>query len=117
MHRYPPISRSLHEKLMAIVPSRDGEMEYRPCTVTLRDGTRLPRVYVVPVLPYMRFWGVPPEHDSGKHWIRVSDVVDLTESPFRLPAQLASHIYEGGESGMRYCLFTVVFRDETSQTY
>jgi len=117
MHKYPPISRSLYAKLTAVAPSRDGEMEYRPCSVTLRDGTRLPCVYVVPVQPYMRYWGVPPEHDRGKYWIRIEDVDEVAESPLRLPAQFASHIYEGGESGMGYCVFRVVFRDNTSQAY
>ena len=75
-------------------------MEYRPCSVTLRDGARLSCVYVVPVQPYIRYWGIPPEEDRGKHWIRVEDVEDITESPLRLPAQFASHIYEAGESGI-----------------
>lgn len=28
---------------------------------------------------------------------------------------MASDIYRGGESGMGYCLFTVIFRDGTTQ--
>jgi hypothetical protein len=116
MNKYPPISQRLHEKLMEIVPSRDGEMEYRPCSVTLRDGIQLPCVYVVPVQPYGRYWGIPREQERGKPFVRVEDIVDITESPLRLPAQFASHIYEGGESGMGYCLFTVVFGDGLAQS-
>lgn len=41
----------------------------------------------------------------------------LKESPYRLPAPMASQIYQAGESGMGYTVFTVLFNDGTDQAY
>lgn len=102
---------------MLVPSSKDRNLEYRPCAVTLRDGRYLPCVYVVPTKPYMGIWGVPPEADPGKRSIDIREVAEISECATRLPPEFATYIYEGGESGMGYCLFTLVFKDGTRQSY
>lgn len=58
----------------------------------------------------LRCGGVYPGADSGKSEVLVSDVVSIVESPSRLPASFATELYNGGESGMGYIVFTVVFK-------
>ena len=69
------------------------------------------RVYVVSEQSYIRSWGVWPEDDSGKALIAIEEVQDLRESHSRLPAEFANRLYDAGESGMGYRIFTVVFDD------
>jgi hypothetical protein len=88
---------------------------YFPCRVTLRDGRILDTVYIEPEMPYLRWWGVYPEDDRGKRFVQVEDVVKVEDSPTRLPAQFANQIYDHGESGMGYTIFTVVFSDGERQ--
>ena len=83
--------------------------------MTLHDGQTLDRVYIVAEAPYIRMWGVYPEDDRGKKWIRIEDVASIAESPTRLPAKIANRLYEAGESGMGYTIFTVGFSDGTKQ--
>ena len=109
-----PIPADLYAKLQHIQPSRDGEMRYYPCRVRLRDGRTLDRVYVQPREPYLTYWGMMPDEDPGKHSIPIEEIVDLEDSPDRLPPLFANLIYEAGESGMGYTLFRVEFRDGTS---
>jgi len=92
-------------------------MEYFPCRVTLRSGETLDCVYVVPALPYVKIWGVWPEDDPGKLSVRIENVVDIDESPNRLPVAIADQIYRAGESCMGGCYFTLHFRDGTAQAY
>jgi len=44
-------------------------------------------------------------------------VASLSESPFRLPAPFANELYEAGESGMGYTIFTVEFRGGIERSY
>ena len=83
----------------------------------MRDGTVFQCVYVVPEGPYIKVWGIYPQHDPGKSYISVSDVEAFAASPSRLPAQFANKLYENGESGMGYTIFTVVFSDGSRQAY
>jgi hypothetical protein len=46
--------------------------------------------------------------------VDLADVVAIEESRDRLPAQLADDVYEAGESGMGYVIFTVRLRDGRS---
>jgi len=96
---------------MNVEPSIDGDLEYRPCLVHLHDGRALDRVYVVQAEPYVRLWGIWPEHDQGKRSLSIDEVAQITESPSRLPARLATKMYEAGESGMGYCRFVLTLRD------
>jgi len=111
------ISESLYKQLLQVKSTRDWATEYRPCLVTLKDGRKVDCVYVVLEQPYIKHWGVFPEDDSGKQSVQIEDVSEIEESPSRLPAKIANKIYEAGESGMGYCVFTLVFSDDTTQAY
>ena len=58
-----------------------------------------------------------PEDDPGKKSIDIRDVADIKDSPSRLPVQFARKLYEAGESGMGYTVFTVSFSDGSHQAY
>jgi len=116
MARYAALPDHIREALQTIEPSGDAELWYYPCRVTLTNGTVLDTVYIEPEKPYLRFWGVFPEDDRGKRSIRIEDVLEVEDSPTRLPAKFANEIYRRGESGMGYTIFTVVFADGTRQT-
>jgi hypothetical protein len=109
--RYPPIPSDLREQLMAVPPSGDTSLEYRPCRVTLTDCRVVDRVYVMEQGMYVTWWGVWPDQDHGKSSVPIDAVVRIEESPTRLPVAIANRIYEAGESGMGYCVFTLELRD------
>jgi len=112
---YSPLPAHIREMLNGIEPSRDGELVYYPCRAVLRSGKASDAVYIVAVEPYIKYWGVYPENDRGKKWIKMEDIAKIEESSIRLPAQYANEIYRNGESGMGYTIFTVVFADGTRQ--
>lgn len=105
-----PIPAALFQKLNRITPSRDRDMQYYPCRVTVRDGRVFDRVYVQPLEPYLGRWGILPFDDHHKGWISISEIVDLEESPLRLPPHLAEKVYKRGETGMGYSMFRLDFR-------
>ena len=109
MSRYSALPEHTHLRLSAIEPSHDGELVYYPVRAVLKSGEILDTVYIVPEKPYLKYWGVYPEADKGKRWIRIEDVAEVEDSPTRLPAKFANEIYRNGESGMGYTIFTVVF--------
>jgi hypothetical protein len=113
MARYPKISADLRAQLARVPATGDYGLEYPPCDVRLKDGRRVPHVYVVPEERYIQVWGVWPEDDPGKRSVSIEDVGEITESADRLPPNLAAKLYAAGESGMGYCIFTVVFDDES----
>ena len=115
MSRYSALPDHVREALGGIVPSGDDELWYFPCRVTLRDGRIFDTVYIEPEMPYLRRWGVYPEDDRGKRFVKIEDVVKVEDSPTRLPARFANQIYDHGESGMGYTIFTVVFSDGARQ--
>ena len=115
--KYKPIPGSLHDKLAQIEPSESYGLKYYPCRVTLTDGRQVDHVYVVEQEPYSKIWGVYPEDDSGKSSVLIEGVADLEESPSRLPPALANKLYEAGECGMGYTIFTVVFKDGSRQSF
>ena len=117
MPRYPSLPDRVREALDGIVPSGDNGLWYFPCRVTLRDGKILDAVYIEPEIPYLQWWGVYPEDDRGKRFVRIEDVVTVEDSPTRLPARFANQIYDHGESGMGGTTFTVVFSDGEQQAY
>ena len=115
---YSPLLPHIREALKTIEPSHDRQMVYFPCRAVLKSGEACDTVYIVDTdteEPYIKYWGVYPENDRGKRWIRMEDVAEVQESPIRLPAQFANEIYKNGESGMGYTIFTVVFADGTQQ--
>ena len=114
---YPVLPAHLVGQLARVPPSRDGDLEYRPCAATVEDGSEIECVYVVESEMYLQRWGVRPEEDPGKQWIPLARVRSLRESPYRLPAALADELYRAGESGMGYAAFTVEFSDGRRQAY
>jgi hypothetical protein len=112
---YSTLLPHVREALKSIEPSRDGELVYYPCRTVLKSGEAFDTVYIVPEKPYVKHWGVYPENDRGKRWIRIEDIAEVQESTTRLPAQFANEIYRNGESGMGYTIFTVVFADGVRQ--
>jgi hypothetical protein len=112
---YSTLLPHVREALTSIEPSRDGELVYYPCRAVLKSGEAFDTVYIVSEKPYVKHWGVYPENDLGKRWVRMEDIGEVQESPTRLPAQFANEIYRNGESGMGYTIFTVVFADGVRQ--
>jgi hypothetical protein len=114
---FPKLPAKLREDLDAICPSMDRDLTYWPCAARMKDGTVLACVYVVPEVPYLKYWGVWPQHDRGKSYISIADVGALAESPSRLPARFANKLYKSGESGRGYTILTVVFADGSRTAY
>lgn len=117
MGRYSPLPHNLSKLMNSIDPSRDGGMLYFPCKVWLREGGTLDTVYVEPDEMYIDCWSIYPEDDKHKWSILIDDVVDVQESPMRLPVRFANQVYDGGESGMGVHVFTVLFADGSKQAY
>jgi hypothetical protein len=44
-------------------------------------------------------------------------VIEISESPSRLPVDIANELYKAGESGMGYCAFLLEFKDGSRQAY
>lgn len=109
--RYQSLSHDLARQL-STVPVSGGI--YYPCSVVLSDGTVKDRVYLVEAGPWFRYWGVWPEDDRGKQSVDFKMVTSIKDSPSRLPARFANELYNAGESGMGYTIFTVRFRDGSS---
>jgi hypothetical protein len=109
--RYSPLSSELREQLVLIEPSRHGSLQYRPCKVTLDDGGEQDFVLFARAGDYFALWGVWPVNDSEKQSVAVEQVVSVEESSYRLPSALANALYELGESGVGYFVFTVVLQD------
>lgn len=110
LDRYPPLTDQLRHKLALIKPT---QAIYHPALVTLRSGERRDAVYLCPAMQWFEQWGVWPEEDKGKTLVPLQEVVDLEESPSRLPRKFAEKIYSAGESGMGYHLFQITFRDRS----
>lgn len=62
---FPPIKSALYEQLRQVPAGGDGDLEYRPCAVTLDDGRELPCVYAVDQKPYTAGGSVRERADSG----------------------------------------------------
>lgn len=111
MRRYPALPAPLREQLLAVPPSVDGGFAYRPCRLLLTSGRAIERAYVQEARAYHRLWGVWPEDDPGKQSISIVRVAAIEPSPHRLPAPLATRLYELPESGMGYRVFTLALRN------
>jgi hypothetical protein len=114
---FPLLPAELAEQLALVPPSHQGDLAYRPCSVTLRDGTVRDRVYVQEVTSWLAGWGVLPEDDDGKDELALVEVAAIAESPSRLPPGIADAIYADRESGMGYFAFTLLFADGSSLPY
>jgi hypothetical protein len=115
MSRFSLLPRHIQDALQAIEPTHDSDLTYFPCSVTLTSGDVLDTVYFMPERPTMKLWEAYWQTDGAKRLIRVEDVAEVRDSPTRIPARFANELYQQGESGMGYTIFTVVFSDGTRQ--
>lgn len=111
-HATPPVIRpDLLAQVGAVAPSTDGQLVYRPCRVTLRDGRVVDRVYVQEAWTWKGMWGMWPEDYREKVSISIDDVVGIEESPSRIAPDLANRLLQAGETAMGGTRFTLVLRD------
>jgi hypothetical protein len=111
-HATPPVIRpDLLSQVEAVTPSTDGQLLYRPCRVTLRDGRVIDRVYVQEAWTWKGMWGKWPEDYRGKVSISIDEVVRIEESPSRIAPDLANRLLAAGETAMGGTRFTLVLRD------
>jgi hypothetical protein len=111
-HPTPPVIRpDLLAQVEAVTPSTDGQLLYRPCRVTLRDGRVIDRVYVQEAWTWKGMWGMWPEDYRVNVSISIDDVMRIEESPSRIAPDLANRLLEAGESAMGGTIFTLVLRD------
>ena len=115
--KYGLIPAELYRQLTQITPSRDSDLEYFPCLVTLKDTRRVDRVYIVDFNQYKQSWVTPPEEDRHMRSVYIENVVKIEESPSRLPPRIANELYKEGESGMGYYVFTLEFKGGSHQAY
>jgi hypothetical protein len=115
--KYPPLPDAIVRGLSSVAPVRFGELLQYPCQVTLHDGSIHDHVYLCDASEWIKIWGVWPDQDRGKREITIDQVVAVAGSPSRLPPDIANTIYQAGESGMGYSIFTLVFRDGSRQAY
>jgi hypothetical protein len=97
----PLLTRDQAAQLRLIEPTSPG---CYPCQVLLKDGRLIDRVLVIAA------GNLAPDWSPGSRDLRVEDVAEFQESPFRVPAPLARRA-EGEESGMGYLIFTLVLED------
>ena len=103
----PKLTPELAAQLERIPTSGNRYFRYAPCRVKLKSGGSQPRVYLAEEGSYLRQWG----DDPSRPMLDLADVAAVEESPDRLPVHLAGEVYEAGESGMGYVIFTVRMRD------
>ena len=117
-HPPPKLTPYLETALRAVEPS-GGRCEpvYHPCAAILKDGSRIECLYICEAQSWFRYWGVWPDEDRAKKDLNLLDISSIEESRFRLPARFANRLYEAGESGMGYTIFTIVFKDGSQRAY
>ncbi len=113
----PTLSRPLWRRLRRVRPSRDGSLDLRPCRVLLKDGRWLDRVFLVEEAPYLRQWKIHPKEDPSRRDLPLDSIVDVDESPTRLPARFATRLYRAGESWQRFTVFTLVLENARQLPY
>jgi hypothetical protein len=101
---FPILSADLRAQLELVPLAHDRDFALAPCQVTLASGGVVDRVYVVEADGYFGLWG----WDERRPYISLDDVVAIRESPTRLPSKYSDRVYQAGESGMGYVVFTVV---------
>lgn len=115
MARYPRLGASLKADLLKIQPAIRLGVAYYPASVRTDTGESLTCVYLVEENGYFRQWGVWPEMDAAKRAVDINRVASIAESPKRLPWRYAKKIYDSGESGMGYHIFTISFENGAKQ--
>jgi len=109
----PVLSEKHATQLFQIRPSNEFYKDWYPCSVSLKNREIIKRVYIV-----------DGEEKREGGWIEDSrplysleDVIEIKESPYRLPNRIWIKLNEAGESGMAYHVFTLKFSDDTLYPY
>ena len=110
---YSPLPPSLAAQLHEVQANTFGAY---PCRVRLRDGRWVDRVYAMDATAFAAFGTFWSSVDAAQHEQTVTEVVELADSPTRLPPSLAQRAYDAMESGMGYYRFKLVLRDGRSLT-
>jgi hypothetical protein len=102
-----------------IRPSRDhptssSGMFYYPCGVIIRTGLRNDHVLFVNKDDFLKYAGWTLKKEFT---ITPEEVIDIYESPFRLPVALAQEIYDRGETGMGFYRFWIIMNDDKQYLY
>lgn len=88
--RLPPY---LANQLALVAPSvSDSGFEYRPCEVEMSDGSVNSYVYVADSVSYFSEWPVDPEDDPAMRSVSIQEILEIRESPYRLPPAIASEL-------------------------
>ena len=98
-------------QLLKVQPSFHSDFRFYPCEVVTDDGTVHPRVYVVEARSLRKYWGGWPWEEGFGNWLKAETIQSLRSSPVRLHPELASILYDAGESGMAYYAFGVELQD------
>ena len=94
--------------LLRFAPSVYYNQVSWPCEVTLNDGSIFSRVIIRRAEKYY--------HDSNEI-IPASRIVEIRESPFRLPSTWSNSIYSEGETGMDYFCYRTHFKDGSTTDF
>jgi hypothetical protein len=108
---YAPIRYDLLDQLLRVEASKDGTIEYRPCSVLLRQGELFERVYVMNRDMYVQVGGIWPDPPDVSTALAIENVDWIEDSPHRLPQEIATKIYEAGETGLGFRVFTLVLEN------
>jgi hypothetical protein len=109
--RIPVVEGLLLQEILAVEPSRDHDLLYRPCCVELESGELVDRVYFAEAFSWHSYWGVWPQDDVAKKSFSIAGVKHVFSSPSRLPASLADKLYRDGETSMGGISFALLLRD------
>jgi len=114
----PQLGAVFDSQLSVIEPSVRGGCYVYPGAAILKDGTFLNCVYFATMSTYRRLFGLDhPSASPVSKWLSPQDIASIHQSSARLPAKFAREIYQAGESGMGYYMFTVKFSWWSSRAY
>jgi hypothetical protein len=105
------------KQLAMVQPSFHNGTRLYPCEVVTDDGTVHPRVYVMEARSLLKYWGGWPWEQGFGNLLRAETIRSLRSSPARLHAELASRLYDAGESGMAYYAFGAELLDGSRLHY
>lgn len=114
---YPSLTKKQFHQLAEIEPSNIGEVNLKPCKVTLNSGENIDNVFIAEAKNYIKYWGAWPEDDPGKNSIAITDVAEIMATPNRLPLHIVEEIYTWGETRMGGVDFILEFSDGANQAY
>lgn len=109
----PILDERLSGQLFQIRPSYRFGYNWFPCSVKLKNGEVIERVYLINAA----------EEKEGcwlgekKALYPLEDVVEIKESPYRLPHRIWKKLNKAGETAMGYLAFTLKFFDGSSFPY